>query len=89
MTTSIIILSLFFIAFKTAKVLRIGFFLLGLATLITIGVHSILSLMSRLNYLAMPMVMSGMVIQIFIGSVIMILGTYYIHKEIKGVTEKE
>ena len=74
----------FFIASRTDKGFKTGFLLLGIGLLITIGVHSILSISSRLGYLEMPTVMTSMTIQIYIGVGIIIWGANKIYKEIRG-----
>ena len=72
----------FFIASKVDKGFKTGFILLGIGSLITIGVHSILSILSRLGYLEMIVVMASMTIQIYIGVGIIIWGANRIYKEI-------
>ena len=74
----------FFIASRTDKGFKTGFLLLGIGSLITVGVHSLLSIISRLGYLEMQIVMTSMTIQIYIGVGIIIWGANKIYKEIVG-----
>ncbi len=74
---------LFVLANKCAGGLKKGFILFAFGVFVTIGIHSILNL----SKMSMDSIMSMMSIQIFIGSVLFIAGTYILYNTIKGVAE--
>ncbi len=74
---------LFVLVNKCSGGLKKGFVLFAFGILVTIGVHSILSLVE----MDMNLVMTMMSIQILIGSVLFIAGTYILYNTIKSVAE--
>ena len=78
---------LFVTASKCSKGLKTSLILLGSGVFIALAVHSFIEALEAFGYLELESLLKIMPVLVFVGSILLIIGTYKLHQVISNVQE--
>lgn len=80
---------LFLIVSKTSEQFKMGFLFLGIGLAIPIGFHSVLFLLSSYDYIVLETSIRLMALELFIGAILVMMGVYWINRELSKIKKGE